>query len=204
MEFEQPSEWKPASQDAEQPDEHGLCWRETNIGLLAFKTNEDNTKMWIQFDSNGNGTEVVFDEEGQAFYVHGDMMIPVPLDEPEQQQQQVQEGSQKPELQSQMTFGMGTAASQTELMAENSTGSEMRMGSEPKPSEAKQAPLTCLSSAAIQEDPGELNDKALTEVEKETAMPSQQATNYRRCGSPGSPALRGGEPFDDELPKTGV
>ncbi|CDI81657.1 hypothetical protein, conserved [Eimeria acervulina] len=84
MEWKAVSSQEPAQtpEEVEQPDEHGLCWRETEIGVLAFKTNEDGSKMWIQFDSEGNGTEVVFDPEGNAYYVHGNATIPVKMQSP--------------------------------------------------------------------------------------------------------------------------
>lgn len=138
MEPDQRSEWKTPSQDAEQPDEHGLCWRETHIGLLAFKTNEDGTLTWIQFDSNGNGTQIIFDETGHAFYLDGEKTIPVPLPETKEQSHEQFEPEQhhdlfhKPALGSQETFGRGTTASQIELLADVGTdavplGSELKM-----------------------------------------------------------------------------
>lgn len=127
MESEQGSDWRPASQDIEQPDEHGLCWRETEIGLLAFKTNEDGTRIWIQFDSNGNGTQVIFDEAGQAFYVDGEMTTPVPLPKSQQLPQEYQPREyHKSDIESQETFGKATTASQLELIADTCTADEVR------------------------------------------------------------------------------
>ncbi|KAL8447897.1 hypothetical protein Emed_004192 [Eimeria media] len=115
--------------DAEQPDEHGLCWRETAIGLLAFKTAEDGATIWFQFDSNGNGTRVVFDESGQAFYLEEDKLIPVlPLesDQPTEKEEYEQPAPPVHSLDqaSQLTFGRGTTASQKELMTEPLTPNE--------------------------------------------------------------------------------
>ncbi|CDJ63058.1 hypothetical protein, conserved [Eimeria necatrix] len=132
MESGQQPEWKAVSQEAgrtedadEQPGEHGLCWRQTEFGILAFKINEDGSKTWIRFDNDGNGTEVVFDEAGQAYYVDGETTIPVaPLDpslhgpEHDSLERSTAEAAEAPVTVSQETFGRGAAASQVEMLTQ--------------------------------------------------------------------------------------
>lgn len=145
MESERQPEWKAVSQEAgrtedanEQPGEHGLCWRQTEFGILAFKINEDGSKTWIQFDNNGNGTEVVFDEAGQAYYADGETTIPVPpldpsLHGPEHDslERSTAEAAEASVTVSQETFSRGAAASQVEMLTQKdkwlSSDSQLQM-----------------------------------------------------------------------------
>ncbi|OEH79963.1 hypothetical protein cyc_01612 [Cyclospora cayetanensis] len=121
-------EWNSGFQERDQykapekPDAHGLCWRKTQIGLVAFKTLEDGSKTWMHFDSREKGTEVFFSETTRAFYADGDMTVPVPLVKPLQTLEHGIEEHREPNktaLTSQNICITSTATSRLESMPKN-------------------------------------------------------------------------------------
>ena len=218
MESEHSSHWKGASQgpgrpdepgqseELERPDERGLCWRQTEIGLLAFKTNEDGSKIGLHFDSDGNGTQVIFDEAGQAFYVDGDITLPVPPPKPHQLPEEHEPPQiHKPAFASQETFGRGTAVSQMELLLESCTGNEVHTSSDFKQPDRQHASLGGSKGATIQrKNTPETETRRKNTTELEGFAHPQTSRNYAELEFLGSPTFPSIERGDSELSGKGA